>query len=332
MILGSANEVRAYLLSVEWLTADEPSVITELSGGVSCQVWKIVTGRGRWVLKQALPQLKVQSEWFSDVARIEREQEAMLALYPLLDVGQVPSIVYQDKDAYLYMMTCAPEGAVTWKSQLQEGHFRTETAEAVGRMMRRMHVASRSLPMESIDSLQDMKYFDELRIDPFHNELARKYPELLGPIEDLKREVTEVGRCFVHGDFSPKNILVAGYDEVILLDYEVGHWGNPVFDLAFCIGHLVLKGIAYGREEDARRSIEALLSGYGAVPSGLMKHLGLMLLARIDGKSPVEYITNAAMMEHVSWLGKQWLLSSSKEQAREVIAQGLGVRVGHGQN
>jgi aminoglycoside phosphotransferase (APT) family kinase protein len=332
MILGTADEVRAYLLHAEWLADGEPCAITELSGGVSCQVWKIVTSKGRWVLKQALPQLKVKSEWFSDVARIEREQVAMLALYPLLDAGQVPAIVYQDENAYLYMMVCAPEGAVTWKSQLQEGQFHTATAEAVGGMLRRLHAASRALPGESVDSLRDLKYFQELRIDPFHNELARKYPELILPIEDLKREVTEVGHCFVHGDFSPKNILVAGHHEVILLDYEVGHWGNPVFDLAFCIGHLVLKGIAYGREEAAQRCIEAFLRGYGVVPPGLMKHLGLMLLARIDGKSPVEYITDAAMKERVRRLGKQWLLGACKEQAREAIAEGLGVRGGHGQN
>lgn len=325
-VLTSPKEVQDYLIERQWAHASDITEVLELSGGVSSQVWKVTTTDGSWVLKQALPKLKVKAEWFSDVKRIEREQAVMLALHPIMEAGQIPQIVLQDDVLHLYMMTCAPEGSVTWKEQLMNGQYRVQTAEAAGAMLGRMHEQSRQLNEGIQAEFRDKTYFTQLRIDPFHKVLAQKYPELAPAIQQLIRDLNDSDMCFVHGDFSPKNILVTPDEKLVLLDFEVGHFGHPVFDLAFCLGHLMLKGLAFHREKDAFQLIQAFVKAYGELPQHLIAHLGLMLLARVDGKSPVEYVKDEGTKTRIRQLARKWLLEVKVgENCLKNIQDALGV-------
>ncbi|MGG4032492.1 aminoglycoside phosphotransferase family protein [Paenibacillus cisolokensis] len=322
-VLQTVDDVRRFLKEHRWVDRAETCEIYELSGGVSGRVWKIVTETGRLVLKQALPKLKVKDAWFSDVKRIEREQLAMSAVGQILESKQVPKIFQRDQENHAYLMTCAPEGSVPWKAQLLEGKLDRETAAAVGTLLRQMHEKSRTISTSIVDELKDLTYLNELRIVPFHHSIAAKYPELGDAIERLEHELITEKKCFVHGDFSPKNILVAKDSQLILLDFEAGHWGNPVFDLAFCTGHLLLKAFVSDQKDDMLHLIKAFLDAYGEWPNSFMRHLGLMLLARIDGQSRVEYVKEPDLKHQIRRIGKQWVSDQSEIHPFETMANAL---------
>jgi aminoglycoside phosphotransferase (APT) family kinase protein len=303
MELDTQDNVKEYLIESCISTRTDEIVVERLSGGVSSIVWRIALNNNRWVLKQSLGKLNVEDDWFSDVDRIHREHMVMNAIGPFVPV---PKILYIDNKNHIYIMEFV-EGAQSWKDILMEGIFNVSVAENVGRVLHEIHVNSITINARDKVEFQNQKYFIQLRIDPFHRCLMQKYPALFSSIQKLITEVTYLKTCLVHGDFSPKNILVKKDNNVILIDFEVAHWGNPVFDLAYCIGHLMLKGWYLNKPEQILKLIKVFLAGYGGYGTNLIPHLGLMLLARIDGKSKVEYIKEENMKNVIRNVAIPWI-------------------------
>ena len=307
MKLDNIVNVKKYLIKAGIADkADEPFV-ENLSGGVSSWVWKIVLKNNRWVIKQALEKLKVEEDWFADVERIHREHEVMEALNDFVPKGAIPKVLHVDYINHIYMMSCAEEEAQTWKDILMKEAFSVSVAENAGYLLREIHHHSNSIDAGDKAKFQDQKYFIQLRVDPFHRFLMQKYPELSFAIQKLINEVTLQKTCLVHGDFSPKNMLVEKDDNIVLIDFEVAHWGNPVFDLAYCMGHLMLKGWHLKKHKEILKLIEMFLAAYCSEVNNLIPHLGLMLLARMDGKSPVNYITDENMKNAIRKVAINWI-------------------------
>jgi aminoglycoside phosphotransferase (APT) family kinase protein len=306
--MKDADEVKVYLLEKGWVTSGQEVKVKPLSGGVSNQVWKIETPQDRWVMKQALAKLKVKTKWYSDVARIYREQQAMQTMASLVPKRAIPEIIHQDAENYTYMMSCAPEDTVTWKTSLLNGNFDSAVSEKVGRLLADIHNNSRTLALDTIEVFDDLTFFKQLRIEPFYEYLYKgKYPNLKIEISCLIRQLLDDRTVLVHGDFSPKNILVDKEGNVVLLDFEVAHWGNPVFDVAFCVAHFMLKGWASACYDEVLQMIHAFMSGYGSTPKNLQQHIGVMLLTRMDGKSPIDYITSEHTIEIIRQTGIHWI-------------------------
>jgi 5-methylthioribose kinase len=279
------------------LGMSDPQSVAELGGGVSNTVLMVRMAEGRLVLKQSLSKLRVEQEWFSDPARIFREAEALRWLAPCLPPGSVPMILFDDGDNFIIAMSSAPAEAVTWKAQLLRGDIRPEIAGRIGELLAAIIRAGwRDAAWES--RFGDQKVFDQLRLDPYYRSIARVHPELAEPIANLMRDSTARRVSMVHGDWSPKNFLVRG-DEVMAIDFEVVHFGDPSFDVAFLLNHLALKAIA--RPVDTARYRAAASRFWESLAAGLpdgcewleeaaLAHLGALMLARVDGKSPVEYL------------------------------------------
>jgi 5-methylthioribose kinase len=218
-------------------------------------------------------------------------------------------------------MTAAPEGHRTWKELLLAEDLRDGKAIAAscGWLLGRLHAASWG--DESIVArLDDRTYFDQLRLDPYYRYAAKQHTDLEPQIDNLLRSVWEHRRCLVHGDFSPKNLLVwPGH--VMLIDFEVGHFGDPAFDLGFFLTHLVLKSIWSGPRKseyltlaaefwDRYREAMALKVSseeLTALETRMLANLAGCLLARIDGKSPVDYLSQP-QRETARDLARTWLL------------------------
>ena len=100
-----------------------------------------------------------------------------------------------------------------------------------------------------------------------------------------------------------------------MIDFEVVHFGDPSFDAAFCLNHLVLKWFCLPTH---RPAIEALMAAYWPglleeLPSGAasffegatLQHLGCLMLARVDGKSPVEYLHDEQSKTEIRGLARE---------------------------
>ena len=304
--------------------------IRELGGGVSNFVL-LVEGPGiRWVAKQSLGKLRVKDDWTSQRERIFREAAAIASLGSILD-GAVPQVVHVDRANFLYVMTAAPPGSVVWKKSLLAGEVSLDVAEAAGRLLAAMITASQERPAFQ-EEFADRTVFDELRIDPYYRTTAARHPDARQALQQLIEDSWKIRSSLVHGDYSPKNMLVRG-GGIFLIDFEVVHWGDPAFDSAFLLNHLMLK--SFHQPRLAEPYVQAARTFWQALIAGLhdartvnfeamtVRHLGGLMLARMDGKSPVEYIRDEDVKTRVRQTAKRLLAErpESFDAALEVVAQ-----------
>ena len=316
--LLSPDNAHEYLASRGLTGSGDRVIIRELGGGISNIVLLIEVANGRscrWVAKQSLGKLRVRDDWRSDRERVFREAEAIQMLHPML-VNSVPDVVHVDYENYLFLMTAAPTGSTVWKDSLLLGHVSLAVAREAGRLLARM-ISAAPAGGAAQRRFQDRTVFDQLRIDPYYRTTATRNPDVSSELRELIANSWEIQTALVHGDYSPKNMLVRG-DRITLIDFEVIHWGDPAFDSGFLLNHLLLKAFHQPRFGElyilaAREFWNALAAELGSAGGSdfermTVRHLGALMLARIDGKSPVEYIQDETTKERARQLAKRILL------------------------
>ena len=282
------------------VSADQLVKLTPLAGGVSSDIYRADLPGGVICVKRALPRLKVAADWQVPVERNRWEVEWMRVAGGIVP-GAVPQILGEDRVAGAFAMTwLPPDEYPVWKKMLVDGEADTRTATMVGDVLGRIHQATADKPDIAARFPTDA-LFQALRLDPYLVTAARAHPDLARPLLALVAATGSTQRTLVHGDFSPKNILV-GSEGPVFLDAECAWYGDPAFDLAFVLNHLLLKGVwRPDRRSDYLTMFAALCAAYRtrvtwepwpAVEARTARLLPGLLLARVDGKSPVEYVTD----------------------------------------
>ena len=282
------------------LAPGEPLVLEPLTGGVSSDIFRAVLPRGSICIKRALPKLKVQADWHAPTERNRYEVEWMRVAGAIAP-DAVPRILGEDAEANLFAMAYLdPDDHPVWKTQLRDGIVDGATAREVGRRLALIHARTAGQPDLAQRFATDHIFFP-IRLEPYLEATARAHPEAAAALGELIRVTASTKLALVHGDVSPKNIL-AGPNGPVFVDAECAWYGDPAFDLAFCLNHLLLKCVWRPRWwadylQCFTTMFETYLSGVTwespAVIEARVAHLlpGLFL-ARIDGKSPVEYISD----------------------------------------
>lgn len=291
-----ADNVLAYLRSRGIIGDDARGARASLlAGGVSNTVLRVDAPEGRFVVKQSLSVLRVASRWEFDPARIIIERRCLQALAALVPDAGVPSIVDHDDDAHVFTMTHAPLGGVAWRDELMAGRVRERIASRVGELLGRIQSASAHDPRLAT-AFDDLMPLEQGRIAPYHETAARANPDLADVIAADIARLRGDRRVLVLGDYSPKNLLAYDDGSVIPLDVEVAHFGDPAFDPAFLMSHLVLKGVHLphlaGPLAAARRAFWAAYLAAGGLASerDAATETAALLLCRIDGTSPADYL------------------------------------------
>lgn len=274
-----------------------------LGGGVSSDIYLVHAGRRRFVVKRALPQLRVRAHWRSDPVRNRYEQRYLRYVGARLPRA-VPRILFGGEDRGYFAMEHLGGGFRTWKADLLAGRCDPRVARQAAAVLARVHASSRGRT-EVARRFATVRNFRQLRTDPYLRTAARRHPRLARALRAEAARLEATRRCLVHGDFSPKNILI-GPGRLVLLDCEVAWYGDTAFDLAFVLHHLCLKALHHApREPGIERLFRAFAEVYFAragwdreeafALDRRTARLTLMLmLARIDGKSPVEYLAEPA--------------------------------------
>ena len=341
------NNVKDYLVSVGLLDYADVVSVETLGWGISNTLVKVMTSDRNMVVKQSLEYLRVKEEWKADRKRIYTERECISLLEHSLEPGSFPEIIYEDRPNFLFVMSSAPEGSMNWKELLISGDISSVIAEESGKLLRLFHnIDVKALGLKEV--FNDLDAFIELRIDPYHRTVARLHSDVSNVVEREAERMLETQVSLVHGDYSPKNLLVFK-NKPFLIDFEVAHLGNPVFDVAFMVNHLFLKSIYnVPKRQEFFEAIRQFLHGYyfpvaldyrkgshdgslrGEVDwdegssdervqeTNLIKQIGCLMLARIDGKSPVEYIVRDDTKRLVRRLSK-YLLLETHDSISEVI-------------
>jgi 5-methylthioribose kinase len=305
-------------------------LVTPLSGGISNVVLRADWSGGAVVVKQSLPRLRVEAEWEFDRARILVERACMDVLAARLP-GSTPTVVFSDDRRFVLGMSCLPAGGVVWKDAHMAGELNpgrtSAAAELLGGLQR-----STAGDSELAARFDDLMPLEQGRIDPYHRTAAVAHPDLAGRIELEVRRLLATRSVLVHGDFSPKN-LVAYDGRMMMLDFEVAHWGDPAFDVAFLLSHLVLgschhEHLADGFVDEAVRFWRTYRSSARAVAAedaAVVVELACLLLARIDGKSPVEYLTDERKRGAVRRYARALLVDDGCRQVEPALARARGI-------
>ena len=302
-----AADLAQSLCRLGLLAPTEALQVTPLSGGVSSDISLVEADGRRFCVKRALPRLKVAAVWEAPVERNAAEAGWMRAVQAWLP-DAAPEFLGEDPDAGLFAMDyLPPEEFPLWKTELIAGLVDQDFAAAVGRDLASIHARSAAEPRLRAAFAND-DTFEAIRIEPYLRATARAHPALEARLEALACTTLATRRALVHGDVSPKNIL-KGPRGPVFLDAECAWFGDPAFDLAFCLNHLLLKGARLGADR-ARylAAYAALANAYlagvdweeaGDVEGRAAALLPALFLARIDGKSPVEYLTRASERDAV---------------------------------
>src|SRR5688572_13478357 len=232
-----------------------------LTGGVASDIWKVEGGSRPIVVKRALSRLRVAAEWLAPIER-NASEAAWFRAAKLVVPEAVPDILFHDPEHGLFAMPYfPPERYPVWKALLRDGEVDPGFAAQVGQAVARIHGATMHSAALAEQFANDAT-FHAIRLEPYLEATARRHPGVHDALMALSRSTLACHQALVHGDVSPKNIL-AGPDGPVLLDAECAWYGDPAFDLAFCLNHLLLKCL-WNRQAAPRllAAFDALRSAY----------------------------------------------------------------------
>ena len=301
--IEDASALLAYLQQTGRIAPGEQPCIAVLEGGVSNRtVWVERPSGEAWVLKQALAKLCVPVDWFSSPERIHREALGLEWLARLAPAGSTTPLLFEDRAHYLLAMQAVPRPHENWKTMLLAGRLCSDHVRQFARLLAAIHREA-SGRADVADVFGDRSFFESLRLEPYYGYSAQQAPGARDFVNSLIRDTLACRITLVHGDYSPKNILIHE-GRLVLLDHEVIHYGDPAFDLGFSLTHFLSK--AHHLPQMRREFAAAACAYWRAYSDALgapgwaadlepraVRHTLACLLARTVGRSPLEYLSSA---------------------------------------
>lgn len=292
------GEMRRIFISLGLAESDEAVAPVALAGGVSSGIYRIDLRSGSYCLKQALPQLKVAKEWKVPVERVFAEIDWLEAV-GCIAPGHVPRVLGQDSATKSFVMEFLGPQYRNWKAELLAGRVELAVAREVGDVLGRIHAATADDAALAARFATDANFY-AIRLEPYLVETARVHPALADTLLATVSRTAGTRRVLVHGDVSPKNILV-GPAGPVLLDAECAWFGDPAFDVAFCLNHFLLKAAHMpAHTGELMAACRAFGDAYwphlcweprAQLEARVAALLPGLTLARVDGKSPLEYLS-----------------------------------------
>ncbi|HEY4372085.1 MAG TPA: aminoglycoside phosphotransferase family protein [Burkholderiales bacterium] len=309
-------------------------VIEPLTGGVSSDIVLVQSGDRRFCVKRALAKLKVAADWRAPVERNRSEADWFAVVGAVLPQA-VPRIIADHADeGWFAMEYLPPEQYPLWKGQLRDGQIDVQFATAVGAALAKIHAATAGRAEMAQRFATDHIFFP-IRLEAYLLATADKHLECAAQLRALVEVTGATKRALVHGDISPKNIL-HGPAGPVFLDAECAWYGDPAFDAAFCLNHALLKCLWRPQHTAAYlRCFDALATAYLAgvtwepraeLEERIARLLPGLFLARVDGKSPVEYVTEEVQKQQVRKVAVPLLQSPPQRlaQVRDAWAKEMG--------
>jgi len=294
------SDLLIYLRRAGRIGPDEVPRLTNLAGGVSNRTVLLERQNGQgWVLKQALAQLRVQTQWLSDPRRIEREALGMARLAELAPPGAITPLIFLDPEAHLLAMQAVPQPHENWKTLLLAGRLDLGHVAQFAELLGKIHRGGVEQAERYAAEFADRSFFESLRLEPYYLYAAEQVPQAAGFLRDLVERTRGHRYTLVHGDYSPKNVLIRE-NQLILLDHEVIHFGDGSFDVGFALTHLLskahhLKPMSAAFAGAARHFWAIYREAVGVASAAqrenaAVRHTLGCLLARCRGRSPLEYL------------------------------------------
>lgn len=288
------------LSNLDLAQAKDVVSIRPLTGGVASDIGVVSLSDRKVCVKFALAKLKVAEDWRAPVHR-NKSEYAWLAAARHCVPENVPQLFgWSEKDNGFAMEFLEGKKVYLWKQALLSSAPDRNEAIGVAEVLGRIHAMSAAAGFDS-RPFHNRDDFRALRLEPYLSFTASRHPDVQKQFSGLVDELYNSDIALVHGDVSPKNILFR-QGKPIILDAECATMGDPCFDVSFCINHLILKAAHIPScAKELLGSVEGFWKTYAEAVnwedlSGLEKRIAklipALMLARVDGKSPVEYLSD----------------------------------------
>jgi|GEM_PF-1457062 aminoglycoside phosphotransferase (APT) family kinase protein len=304
---SNLEELRFVLMSRRLI--DSSAHLSLMHGGVSSLVAIVKQGDDRWVARVPLERLDVEDEWIVDRSRGNNEAAILDFLEGRLGPVRVPRLRFMDVMSTILGEEFIEGDAPTYKDELLAGRTHPDVAAALGIAASELH---RRTPPATLAGDGPRQLFDALRLDPYYRATAQRVPDLRANLAALIDDtIAAAPRTLVHGDLTPKNVLITS-QEPVLLDWEVVNTGDPAFDLGTVTAHFILKALRDQPAEGVEPLLEAVrrfwisYNGPADRPRAF-RHTGAVMLARLYGKSPVEYLADDHARSRADNVGRRAL-------------------------
>ena len=300
--IESPSMLIPYLRDHSLIESDEVPGIEILPGGVSNRTVLVEpSSKPAFVMKQALAKLRVAVDWYSDPSRIHREALALRFLEKIAPPSTITPLLFEDREAHIIAMEAVPRGHSNWKTMLMSQGPRHEHVVMFARVLAAIHSRSNAEAESYREAFGDRTWFESLRLEPYYEYSAERVSEARPFLKELLKETRATQLALVHGDYSPKNVLIHD-NRFVLLDHEVAHFGDPAFDVGFSLTHLLSKAHhCFDKRAMFLASARLYVSHYLELVRGCpflqdfegraCRHTLACLLARVQGRSPLEYLT-----------------------------------------
>ena len=268
-----------------------------LTGGVASDIAKVTVVDKVYCIKFALAKLRVEADWYAPVERNYAEFRWLQTVNNIIPDRSLKLYGHcAEENGFAMDFISSPESYL-FKTALFQGKGQDYQAASIGDLLGHIHNASSHEDFDR-SPFHNRDDFHALRLEPYLIHTAGKHPEISENLLDMSDQLYQNQSILIHGDVSPKNIIFDG-GLPYLLDAECATMGDPAFDVAFCLNHFILKGLYRPAYQTGYLNLcTAFWHSYkphinwehrDKLEARILSLLPMLMLARVDGKSPVEY-------------------------------------------
>lgn len=285
------------LLALNLLPPNTDIQVEPLTGGVASDIAKVTVGDNIYCIKFALAKLRVAADWYAPVERNYAEYRWLKAINNIIPETSLQLYGHSAEEHGFAMDFISGQDSYLLKTALFEGKGLNSQATAIGHLLGQIHKASAHAAFDC-SPFQNRDDFYALRLEPYLVYTAGKHPDISNDLMEMSDRLYQNQQILIHGDVSPKNIIFEA-EHPYLLDAECATMGDAAFDVAFCLNHFILKGLYLPDFQLPYLDLcAAFWDAYQvhvnweqteALEARMLRLLPMLMLARVDGKSPVEY-------------------------------------------
>jgi len=192
--------------------------------GVSSDIWRVDLPSGPVCVKRARSRLKVAGVWEAPVERSDAEAAYLREVAPVL-LDHVPRVLAHDPTSHVLVLSWLdPATHPVWKDQLLAGRVDPRWWRCWGACWGRCTPPARPIP-RSPRASTTRRSSPPCASSPTWGPPPAPIPDLAARLDERRAALERNRRVLVHGDVSPKNVLV-GPGGPVLLDAECATFGD----------------------------------------------------------------------------------------------------------
>ena len=258
------TDLVAALRQMDLLASGDLPRVTTLASSATTDVYRVDLGWGPVCVKRAvrngtgnaqalaLQRVSAETAWFKVAGGVAP--------------GVAPTVLGSLPGAGVFAMEyLEPDDFPSWHSRIAAGRLEPWAAAELGHLVGRLHAASAHSTVVR-ERFATRTAFTTLALCPRLEQAASAHAGCGPALARLEERLAGTRLALVHGALSPDNLLL-GPRGPVLIDADCAHSGDPMFDVATCLGALAARMVGHSQHRGE------LVSAYDAFYRSYFAHV-----------------------------------------------------------